>query len=336
MKALVTGASGFLGRSIVSRLRHEGIEVRALVRPGRQWAGSSVEVCEGDICDDAAVAAAVCGVDWVIHAAARVDTSGSWETFAETNVRGTRRVIRAAHAAGVRRIVHISSLSVYAVPCDGVTIREDSSYESESESRGYYSRSKLAADRLALAEAGRGAAVVVLRPGLLYGPGRRPPVARQSFNAAGVKLILARRRYPLPLSYVDNVADAALLAARCEAAVGQAFTIVDGDVAQDEYLAAYRRASGERWRPVFLPVGTVAVGALVIERCLRVARRRAPLTYHQVRRATDRAWYDCSRAQRVLAWRPAVGLEEGLRRTFARPPSGARNGSAPAMVASTA
>lgn len=135
MKALVTGATGFLGRRLVLRLLRDGIEVRALVRPGRPAPCPGIEVFEGDVCDDAAVAAAVCGVDWVVHAAARVDTQGSWEAFAETNVRGTRRVIRAAHAASVRRIVHVSSLSVYAVPRDGVTITEDSPYESESESR---------------------------------------------------------------------------------------------------------------------------------------------------------------------------------------------------------
>jgi len=316
MKALVTGANGFLGRRIVRRLLDEGIAVRALVRPGHADQCRGAELYEGDICDDGAVAAAVAGVDWVIHAAARVATSGSWESFAEPNIRGTRRVIRAARAAGVQRVVHLSSLSVYAVPYDGVTITEDSPYESEGDSRGHYSRSKLAADRLALHEAARGAPVTVLRPGLLYGPGKRPPVARQSFGAGQFKWILATPRYTLPLTYVDNVADAAVLAASAEGAVGQAFTIVDANVPQAEYVALYRQISGERWRPVFLPVGTIARAAWVLERALRLARRRSPVTYHQVRRATQRALFDCSRAERVLGWRPAVGLREGLQRSF--------------------
>lgn len=332
MKALVTGANGFLGRGIVRRLLGEGVAVRAFVRPGRASHCPGTELCEGDLCDDAAITAAVTGVDWVVHAGALVDTKGSWESFAEANIRGTRRVIRAAHTAGVQRIVHISSLSVYAVPRGGVTITEESPYESESSARGHYSRSKLAADRLALSEAAHGAPVVVLRPGLLYGPGKRPPLARQSFIVAGVRLILASPNYTLPMTYVDNVADAVLLALTCTDAVGQAFTVVDENVRQIDYLAAYRDASGERWRSVFLPVSLVAAAALVLERGLRVARRRSPVTYHQVRRATDSAWYDCSRAARVLGWRPAVSVQEGLRRTFESLRVDAGNGTATVMA----
>lgn len=318
MKALVTGASGFLGRSIMRRLREDGIAVRALVRQGRSVDGLADEVIEGDICDDAAVAAAVAGMDWVVHAAARVTTSGSWEAFAEANVRATRRIIRVAHAAGAKCIVHISSLSVYAVPFDGVTITEASAYEGEGDARGYYSRSKLAADRAALDAVRSGAPVIVLRPGLLYGPGRRPPLARQSIDAWSLKLILSTRRYTLPVTYVDNVADAVLLAARAEtAAIGKAFTLVDDYIPQAEYVALYRATSGERWHPVFLPVRVVAGAAWVAERAFRVARRRAPISAHQVWRATRNARYDCDRAGRLLGWRPAVGVREGLARSFA-------------------
>ncbi|MCK6555421.1 NAD-dependent epimerase/dehydratase family protein [Candidatus Binatia bacterium] len=316
MKVLVTGATGFLGRSIVARLQREAVEVRALVRPGRAGLPPDVEPCPGDLKDEASIATAVQGVDAVVHAGAKVDTSGKWEEFAEVNIRGTRRVISAARASGVGRIVHISSLSVYDVDRDGVTITEDSPYESEANARGHYSRSKLAADRLALTEARAGAPVVVLRPGLLYGPGKRPPLARQSFAVKGWKLILARPNYPLPMSYVDNTADAVWLALHCPDAIGQAFTIVDENIRQNELVSLYRAASGEVWRPVFLPVGTVALAAGVAERGLRLVRRRSPVTYHQVRRATDRAWYDCSRAEQVLGWRPAVPVHEGLRRTF--------------------
>ncbi|MFQ5664909.1 MAG: NAD-dependent epimerase/dehydratase family protein [Candidatus Binatia bacterium] len=332
MKALVTGGNGFLGRSIVRRLLRDGVSVRALLRAGRSLDIPGVDVCEGDICDDAAVETAVRGVDWVVHAAARVQTSGVWEEFAEVNVRGTRRLICAAHAAQVRRIVHISSLSVYAVPRDGVTITEESPYESEAETRGGYSRSKLAADRLALDAAQRGAPVVVLRPGLLYGPGKRPPLARRALSVGRFKLILARPDYRLPLAYVDNVADAVSLAVRTEAALGRAVTLVDENVRQAEYLAQYRAASGETWRALFLPVGAVALLALVTERGFRVLGRRPPVSYHQVCRATYSARYDCSRAAHLLGWHPAVSVQEGLRRSFASLRPAAQKASAPAIV----
>lgn len=317
MKALVTGATGFLGRAVVQRLQREGVIVRAFVRPGRTCEGDGVEPCEGDLCSASAIATAVSGVDWVVHAGARVATTGKWEEFAEVNIRGTRRVIGAARAAGVQRIVHISSLSVYDVPRDDVTITEDSPYESEANARGHYSRSKLAADRLALWEAAHGAPVVVLRPGLLYGPGKRPPLARQSFGKAGFKFILATRQYTLPFSYIDNVADAVLLALQAPDAIGRAFTVVDANVPQAELVPAYRAAAGESWRAVFLPVALIAAAAWGVERGCRLARRRPPVTRHQIQRATRRAFYDCSRAEQLLGWRPAVGVQEGMQRTFA-------------------
>jgi nucleoside-diphosphate-sugar epimerase len=318
MKVLVTGATGVLGGAVVRALLAEGWQVRALVRPGRSLAGENVEVVEGDLCDEASIAAAVRGVDAVVHAAARVATTGKWEEFAEANIRGTRRLIGAARNAGVKRIVHISSLSVYDVPRDGVTITEDSPYESESNARGHYSRSKLAADRLALWEAQHGAPVVVLRPGLLYGAGKRPPLARQAFNAGGFKLILARPDYPLPFSHVDNVADAVVRALKAgDEVVGKAFTIVDANVPQRELTADYRRLAGESWRPFYLPVRLVATAAWCAERALRLARKRSPVTYHQIRRATDRAFYDCSRATQLLGWQPRVEVAEGLSAAFA-------------------
>jgi nucleoside-diphosphate-sugar epimerase len=317
VKALVTGATGFLGGAVIRRLQREGVTVRAFVRPGRTGEGVGVERCEGDLCSESAIGSAVSGVDWVVHAGARVATTGKWEEFAEANVRGTRRVIDAAQAAGVQRLVHISSLSVYDVPRDDVTVTEDSPYESEANGRGHYSRSKLASDRLALWEAAHGAPVVVLRPGLLYGPGKRPPLARQSFGKVGFKFILATRQYTLPLSYIDNVADAIFLALQAPDAVGKAFTIVDTNVPQTELVAVYRAAAGESWRAVFLPVGLIAAAAWGVERGCRLARRRPPVTHHQIQRATRRAFYDCSRAERLLGWRPAVGVQEGLQRTFA-------------------
>jgi nucleoside-diphosphate-sugar epimerase len=330
MKVLLTGASGFLGAAILRELLGAGMQVRALVRPGRE-VEAAAERCEGDICDAEVVGRAVQGVDAVVHAAARVETSGTWEAFADVNIRAARRIIRAAHEAGVRRIVHISSLGVYGLAHDGVTITEESPYESETQARGAYSRSKLAADRIALYEAARGAPVVVLRPGLLYGPGKRPPLARQSFTIGGYKLILARPSYTLPLAYTENTALAVVQALHSDGAVGQAFTIVDENVRQNAYVALYRSLSGETWRPLFLPVSAVAMAAWGLERGLRLARRRSPLTYHQVRRATDRAWFDCARAERVLGWRPRVSVREGLRCCF----ESLHQPSSPAVAAAT-
>jgi nucleoside-diphosphate-sugar epimerase len=82
-------------------------------------------------------------------------------------------------------------------------------------------------------------------------------------------------------------------------------------------------------------VGAVAAAAWVVERGLRLARRRSPVSYHQVRRATQAARFDCGRAERLLGWRPMVGIEEGLRRAFASLGNGSRNGGAPTLGVSS-
>lgn len=317
MKVLVTGARGFLGRVLVAHLLREGVEVRALVRPGGDGDLGGAEILEGDLCDPEVAASAVAGMDGVVHAAARVETTGPWEAFAEVNIRATQRLIRAAKAAGVQRFVHISSLGVYAVPRDGIEVRDDSPYEREADSRGHYSRSKLAADRLARSEAEQGAPVVILRPGLLYGPGKRPPLARQSFALGSWRLLLARRDYPLPFSHVENVAAAAWRALQAPPeALGRAFVVVDENVPQEEYTRLYRQMAHESWRPVYLPVPLVALVASLAERLLGLARRRSPITRHQVERATRRAVFRSDGARELLGWQPGIPVAEGLAATF--------------------
>jgi nucleoside-diphosphate-sugar epimerase len=268
-------------------------------------------------------------MDLVIHAGARVATSGNWEEFEATNVQATEKIIQLATAAGVRRVVHVSSLSVYAVPADGVTVTEDSSYESGAAERGFYSRSKLAADQLACRAMAAGAPLTVVRPGLLFGPGQRPPLARRAIALGPVRLILARRGYLLPLAYVENVADALWLAARSERAAGRAYTIVDQNIPQAEYTVQYRHIAGQSWTPVYLPPAAVLAAVGLVERAAKVFGRRAPVSRHQVARATYSARFDTRRALEELGWQPRVALADALRLSFA---GGAASNSASASA----
>ncbi len=317
MKALVTGASGFLGKRLVAHLRANSVQVRAFVRSGRRGAVDADEICEGDLRDSQALARAVAGVDQVFHVGARVSTSGPWEEFEAVNVRATEQLIRLAAEAGARRIVHVSSLSVYAVPHDGAVVTEESAYDDGAAARGGYARSKLAADQIAMQAARAGVPVVVVRPGLLYGPGRLPPLARRAAAVGPVRLIFASRHYQMPLAYVDNVVDALSLAMDAEGACGRAYTVVDTHVDQAAYVRLYRRASGARWISVYVPVGALRLGATVGERAARLLGAGPPVTRHQVERTLRSATFVTTRAERELGWRPRVSLEEALARTFA-------------------
>jgi nucleoside-diphosphate-sugar epimerase len=317
VKALVTGATGFLGRPLVARLRADGVSVRALVRGGREGAVDADEFSLGDLSDPGTFSAALRGVDVVFHAGARVSTSGTWQEFETVNVRATRELIRLAAEAGVQRFVYVSSLSVYSVPPDGAVITEDSPYDESAEERGGYARSKLEADRVAQEAIREGKPVVVVRPGLIYGPGRKPSLARRAFSIGPTRVLLASRGYRLPLAYVDNVADALFLAATVERAKGRTYTIVDAQPRQDEYAELYRRASGESWTPIYPPLALVRGGVTALETACRLLGQSTPITRHQVERTVRSATFDVRRAEEELGWKPAVPVEEALRRTFA-------------------
>jgi len=313
--ALVTGASGFLGARIVARLRADGVRVRALVRPGRP--SDADERVEGDLRDETVLARAVAGCDWVIHAGARVSTTGPWEEFESTNVQATEAIIRLAAAAGVTRVVHVSSLSVYAVSANGATVTEESAYDDGGGERGFYARSKLAADKLARTAMQQGAPVTIIRPGLLYGPGNKPPLARRAVALGPLRLLLASRDYLLPLAFVDNVADAIVLAAQREVARGRAYTIVDVHARQADYARLYRQVGGQRWMAVYVPLRLLRLGLTVAERAAGLAGRRLPISRHQVERTLRSATFVTFRAQHELGWQPRVPIDEALQRSFA-------------------
>ena len=116
---LVTGATGLLGSHIVEKLRKEGQDVRALVRPQSDTSfidSLGVEKAIGDITDPDSLKRAMVGVKTVYHAAAKVGDWGPWREFVAISIDGTRNVIEAAARAGVERFLHVSSISAYGHP----------------------------------------------------------------------------------------------------------------------------------------------------------------------------------------------------------------------------
>jgi len=292
-------------------------QVRALVRPGRTVSGDCVETVEGDLADPRTFAAALEGVDVVIHAGARVATSGSWADFDAVNVRGTEELIAASEKAGVGHFVHVSSLSVYDIAADGASLDEDSPLESGSQDRGFYSRSKLEADLVAQRAIERSAPVTIVRPGLIFGPGRPVPLARRSVAAGRLRLLLASPSYLMPMAFVDNVADAIVLASRCPQAIGRVYTLIDDHVRQADYARMFREASGQSWRPIYIPPVLVRTAVSLVEGAARAAGKKPPVTRHQVDRTLRSARFDGSRARRELEWKPEVTIFEALQRSFA-------------------
>lgn len=167
---LVTGATGFLGHSLIPYLVRAGYQVRALVRPESDldWLRKhGVELALGDVRDAASVAHAAAGCRQIVHAAAYFRLWGREEVFRRTNVSGTQNVLRAAQDEEVERFIHVSTVVVIGKPLPGRVIDEAHPTCPGSP----YERTKLVGEGEVLrAWKEHGLPVVVLRPGAFYGP----------------------------------------------------------------------------------------------------------------------------------------------------------------------
>ena len=173
MRALVTGATGFVGAALSRTLCAAGWQVRALVRASsdrRNLRALPIEPVVGDLTDAASLERAVESCDAVFHAAAdyRLWVPDPEEMY-RTNVEGTHHLIEAAHRAGVARIVYTSSVATIGLPAGGGPGTEDSAV-SLDDMVGHYKRSKFLAERKALEAAARGAPVVIVNPAAPVGP----------------------------------------------------------------------------------------------------------------------------------------------------------------------
>jgi nucleoside-diphosphate-sugar epimerase len=277
-RVLVTGGSGFIGGRLVERLvRHCGAEVQVLVRGFASAAGLArfpLRFVHGDVTDPRALEAAAAGCDAVFHCA--YGTSGSQRRRAFVNREGTRRLLEAAGKAGVRRVVHLSTLMVYGRTADG-------DLDETAPRRRFgnaYSDSKLDAERAALdaARAGRVAAVV-LQPTAVYGPYGGVWTERVLAQLRSGRVILVDGGDGLCNHlYVDDLVSAMLAAAMADGAVGEAFLVSGAEaVTWRELYSRFERMLGKR--------RTAAMSADEALAHWRRARSRRPRLHRELLRA---------------------------------------------------
>jgi nucleoside-diphosphate-sugar epimerase len=224
--ALVTGASGLVGRHVTRRLAEEGMDVRALVRRATDLA-TGVTLSFGDIRDRAAVTEAVSGAGLVVHCAAVLRSATRDEAMA-VNVEGTRLLLQAAREAGCERFIHISTTSVHDI--EGRDVVDETTPLVERDGADAYGGSKAAAEQAVWAAAADGLPVTVLRPPAILGvhPACYWTVRLPRQIAAGEFSLQGDGRYSLAYVHVINLADAIVLTARSDRAVGQAYLVIDG------------------------------------------------------------------------------------------------------------
>jgi predicted dehydrogenase/nucleoside-diphosphate-sugar epimerase len=321
-KVMITGATGFLGHHLARALVRMGSEVVALVRDKGAVSpelANNVTLVAGDLRDTDAVAQAMQGADVVFHCAAITTNKTTWKAHLQTNIEGTEAVLKAAQAAGVKHVVHISSVAVYGMddPADGAAIKPSAPYAQNVEKWAYYMRSKIEADKLALRYwQEHQLPVTVLRLGILYGPGGGGAPGGGLMEFAGMRFIFGIGRNHLPYTYVGNAVDAMLLAAVTPEAVGQAYNVVDEPqvTSREATRANIALTSG---KAMIMPIPSFLLkGASRFFEWRAGADKRPAVSSSVVQGYFRNIRYDTQKTHDELGWQPEVSLQDGIRRTL--------------------
>ncbi|MFM2036224.1 MAG: hypothetical protein RL459_1489 [Pseudomonadota bacterium] len=308
---LVTGATGFVGSGVVSRLAAEDVETLACVRRDIDPMQEGVrDILVAELTANTDWRQVLAGVKSVVHLAARVhvmhDTAADPVTaFRAVNVDGTVNLARQAAAAGVKRFVFISS-----VKANGESTQPGRAFtETDAPNpQDAYGQSKHEAEQgLRQLSADTGMEVVIIRPPLVYGPG-----VKANFAAL---MRVVQRGWPLPLGAVhnqrslvalDNLVDFIITCITHPQAANQTFLVSDGqDLSTTELVRGMAQAAGVPARLLPVPVWALQAGASLLGKG------------DAVQRLCGNLQIDTSKARRLLDWVPPVSVEEGLRRAMA-------------------
>jgi dihydroflavonol-4-reductase len=309
MRALVTGATGFVGSAVARALSQAGWHVRALVRPGsdlRNLAPLPVETVRGDITDGASLDGALEGCDALFHAAAdyRLWTPDPQRLY-RTNVEGTRNVLDAALRARTARIVYTSSVATIGLPPDGSPGTEATPV-GLADMMGHYKRSKFLAEQRVRESARAGLPVVIVNPSTPVGPGdvRPTPTGRLVIDAA-LGRMPAYVDTGLNIVHVDDVA-AGHLRALERGRPGERYILGGENLTLREILGVISRMVGRSPPRVRLPYAVLLPCAPVAELLARLSGREPRLTRASLRMARKPMYFSSEKAVRELGygWRP--------------------------------
>jgi nucleoside-diphosphate-sugar epimerase len=317
-RVLVTGATGFLGRSLVDRLLRAGVPVRALVRSqakASQLRRQGVEVVVGDMGDEEALKTAVDDVAMVFHLAGKLyDPSEPAGEYRTTHVDGTKRLIEhARRQPRLERFVHCSTTGVL-----GTTGDRPADENAAIRPTNVYEATKAEAESAVRAACEDGFPAVVARPGLVYGPGDLHlvgffrSVLKRQFRPIGRAAVLL---HPI---YIDDMTEAFLRCGTRPAALGECFNIAGPNRVSLEQLAiAIAEAGGTKPPSGRIPLPAARAVAALGDVLPPRLRRSAPLTTSRLDFLTHSRVYSVAKAERFLDFVAPTDLATGIAESMA-------------------
>jgi dihydroflavonol-4-reductase len=317
VRALVTGVTGFTGGHLADALVGRGWTTRTLIRDGANAAElrkRGFDVIVGDLQDRDVLAAATRGMDCVFHIAAIYRQAGlPASAYRAINATAARELIHAAAANGVRRVVHCSTVGVH-----GDVAHPPANEEAPLEPGDIYQLTKLEGEQLAR-EAGErtGVEVVIARPTGIYGPGDRRLLKLFRGVARGRFPMLGSGRIYYHLTYIDDLVEGFLLCATHPTAAHRTYILAGPEVTTlNELVAIVARQAGVSPPRLHLPVFPFWAAGAVCEAVCVPLGIEPPIYRRRVDFYTKSRAFDITRARTELGYAPAVGLNEGTKRTL--------------------
>ncbi len=306
MRALVTGATGFVGAAVASVLAQARWEIRALVRPQsdrRNLRDLRLEVVQGDLVDPPSLARALVGCQALFHVAAdyRLGVRDP-EPLYRANVEGTRNILEACRRAQIERVVYTSSVATVGIPADG-SPGDETTPVSLADMIGHYKRSKYLAEQVALEAACSGLSVVIVNPSAPVGPGdiKPTPTGQMVLDAAAGRTP-AYVDTGLNIVHVRDVAAGHLLAYE-HGRSGQRYILGGENMTLRAILTEIARITGGRAPRFRLPGAMLLPIAHVAEAWAHITGGTTRVTIEGVRLAGKRMFFSSKKAERELGYR---------------------------------
>jgi nucleoside-diphosphate-sugar epimerase len=317
-RVLVTGATGFTGGHLARALASQGYDVVALVRDemrAEPLKRAGITLMTGDVRDRGAVERAASQADVIYHIAAIYRQAGLGEDeYRAVNAGAVATVIEAAHAAGVRRLVHCSTVGVH-----GDIEHPPANEDAPLKPGDVYQVTKLEGERVARETGARtGVEVVIVRPTGIYGPGDRRllklfrGVARRRF------VVLGAGRIFYHLTFIDDLVEGFRLCGEVPAAAGRTYILAGGEVTTlNELIARIAQAADVQPRNLHLPAWPFWLAGAACEALCAPLGIEPPIYRRRVDFFTKSRAFDITRARQELGYAPKVSLREGIERTLA-------------------